>query len=728
MKEINFINVGAKNFKNYKELITYDFINGTINLITGPNGIGKTTIFDILPFTLYGITPSGLRSEDVVNNEVDKDCETYATFKIGEDLYKVERYVKHSKYGDTVLISKNGEKPYKKGQREIVPEVESLICPQKLFMNTVLFGQKVKNFFTDLTDSEQKEIFRKVLQLDDYLLYYDETSKRLKKLNEADISLNNDMNISKNMIGEISSQIKFLISEKEKFNENKETLILELEKDINYLNNQISEKNEFLKTIPLNINEKISEFQIIIASKNNELKDIDINNKKEKDIIIEKVSLKKSEIQNSASETKNEALILKESKLKESIEDRTNCENLKLKLQNSKSNTEKIKQEILSQNSILSKIQKEIIEIEKDLSKDIPICVTCKQKIGEEQINIFKNIKLQKNQEILEINEKLNQLNVELNEENKIMEQFHEQYVNLSKNIIEHEEKINNDYKNVIDDLNNKLKAAAEKIGQFLTDSNLKIDEKYRTLKEDILKNIEKYSNELQILNEKLNLKNTIDNEINNLKSDLKVKNSNLENSKNSKYDSILLEAQTSKFHTLKLEYEKLKQKLSSINIEKEATEFWKNGFSSSGIPSILIDEAVPEMNKRIKKYLEDMGGRYIVSFDTLSETKSGEIRDKISVNVLDTITKSNKRKAFSGGQVRIVDIAVLLTLSDIQNMVQNMKTNVILLDEIFDSLDEENISYVSSILRKICKDKSINIISHTVIDQIEADQIFKLG
>jgi len=130
-------------------------------------------------------------------------------------------------------------------------------------------------------------------------------------------------------------------------------------------------------------------------------------------------------------------------------------------------------------------------------------------------------------------------------------------------------------------------------------------------------------------------------------------------------------------------------------------------------------------MNRKIAYYLERIaGGRYIVSFDTLKATKAGEMRDKISVNVLDTKTKANSRVQFSGGQTRIVDIATILTLGDLQNAIHDMQFNIILFDEIFDALDDENISYVSKLLRSLVDDdKSIFIISHRHIDQIDADE-----
>jgi len=48
------------------------------------------------------------------------------------------------------------------------------------------------------------------------------------------------------------------------------------------------------------------------------------------------------------------------------------------------------------------------------------------------------------------------------------------------------------------------------------------------------------------------------------------------------------------------------------------------------------------------------------------------------------------------------------------------------LFDEIFDSLDEENIGFVSNILGQIKMEKSIYLISHTQVEQLEADEILE--
>jgi len=208
------------------------------------------------------------------------------------------------------------------------------------------------------------------------------------------------------------------------------------------------------------------------------------------------------------------------------------------------------------------------------------------------------------------------------------------------------------------------------------------------------------------------------------LQQDINTLTSQLEREENMEYDETQLNSYITKKHNLRTSIENKNQEI--IQLEKQITihEFWKKGFSSTGIPSMLIDDSIPFMNEKITKYLDLLtNGRYIVSFDTLDETKAGDFRDKISVHVIDTETKANSRVQLSGGQTRIIDIATILTLGDLQANIQDVKFNILLFDEIFDALDYDNATYVSKVLNKLKVDKSIYVISHQHQDQLEPDE-----
>jgi len=729
MKNVKFKKVTMENFCCYKEKTDFIFQDNKVVLITGPNGVGKSSIFNAIPYCLYGSTPSGSKGDDVVNNEAGKNCFISVEFSIDSDDYICSRYVKNSKLGDTVILSKNSV-DIKKGAREVVAEIERILVPQKLFMNTLLFGQKVKTFFTDLTDSEQKDIFRKVLQLDDFVLYYDETSKKLKESVENQSKINNEISINNNLFESIVSNIKLVLENKENFYKKKKEDINILQIEINKLE---SEKKELEKYLAENFSSDIDkDLELINSSINNIQKDIQLNKSEEtneKNSIISSGNLKESELKNSASEIIRNEDEVKNKKIIDVQKEYSD------KLSTMKSELSSLTSELTSLRSLYSTNQKEIekIKIEEHkilsaLNEEKKICPLCNQVVGEENLKYLQNRYEELEKIFSDLKTKSEKITIEGKEKSKYTELLEKQIKEIESELKEKLDKISSDHLLKISEISDKLKSKISLLNSLIKQ---KIDEtikKYENILKDFNDKLLTYLNvkkdiENKILdrNEILNKKQTIDNKINVSKNLLSQKN------KEEFDDSHLnqLYSQRNKIIEKTNELLELKDKLV---LEIEAYEFWKSGFSMSGgsIPSMLIDESIPFMNKKVMEYLDQIGGRYIVSFDTLGKTKAGEFRDKISINILDTLTKANSRKQLSGGQTRIVDIAIILTLCDLQSTVQNMKTNIILLDEIFDALDDQNIGYVSNLLRKMIKDKSVNIISHRHIDQIEADEVLR--
>ena len=101
----------------------YTFRNNGIVSIVGPNGSGKSSFIDILPYTLFGSTTKGNHGDDVVNNKVNKNCHTWTEFKIDDVNYRIDRYHKHTKFGNTVHLYKE-KQLIKNGQKEVKPEIE----------------------------------------------------------------------------------------------------------------------------------------------------------------------------------------------------------------------------------------------------------------------------------------------------------------------------------------------------------------------------------------------------------------------------------------------------------------------------------------------------------------------------------------------------------------------------------------------------------------------------
>ena len=159
-----------------------EFHNSKIQLLIGANGTGKTNLFNSIPVCLYGMTADGRKGEDLVNNKVKKNCYIFLDFKIDDDLYVIKRYIKHSKEGSTVLLYKN-DVLINKGHKEVLPVIESIFMPMRLFINLLYLTQKGEMFIT-LDDSKKKEIFEKMLDLVIYQTYIEKADRKIKDVIE----------------------------------------------------------------------------------------------------------------------------------------------------------------------------------------------------------------------------------------------------------------------------------------------------------------------------------------------------------------------------------------------------------------------------------------------------------------------------------------------------------------------------------------------------------------
>lgn len=180
--------------------------------------------------------------------------------------------------------------------------------------------------------------------------------------------------------------------------------------------------------------------------------------------------------------------------------------------------------------------------------------------------------------------------------------------------------------------------------------------------------------------------------------------------------------------NTLKESADTHKANLAVENEELEILKFWKTGFSDKGIPSMLIDENIPFMNATIKRELEKIApGKFIVSFDTISATKGGDLREKFSVNILNVESGADSHKLLSGGEKRQIDVCCMRVLRLLSEKLYQKSINVTFLDEVLDSLDSDNASIFCQHLKALSTGQNITIITHSMLQDAECDKVLSL-
>ena len=143
-----------------------------------------------------------------------------------------------------------------------------------------------------------------------------------------------------------------------------------------------------------------------------------------------------------------------------------------------------------------------------------------------------------------------------------------------------------------------------------------------------------------------------------------------------------------------------LKEQYSNMSsIYEVASVLLKDG----GIKTTIIKKYLPIMNKLINKYLASMD--FYVSFnldENFNETIKSRFRDEFTY------------ASFSEGEKMRIDLALLFTWRAIAKLKNSMSTNLLILDEVFDSsLDEDGTSDFLKILHSLGNESNVFVISH---------------
>ena len=218
---------------------------------------------------------------------------------------------------------------------------------------------------------------------------------------------------------------------------------------------------------------------------------------------------------------------------------------------------------------------------------------------------------------------------------------------------------------------------------------------------------------ELNLHEEKMTQFNQMSNKISDMNVEIAKINGSLSALKRHS-DQIQLEISTASqkdgdIEKIELELEQMKvdlgiadEKLAAVQEEKDYVDVLREILNDKGAKANIIRKYVPIMNQLINKYLQSMD--FYISFN-LDE----EFNETVKSRFRDTFNYNN----FSEGEKMRIDLALLFTWRDIARMKNSTNTNLLILDEIFDSsLDGQGTDDFFKIIKGLEKE-NIFIISH---------------
>jgi DNA repair exonuclease SbcCD ATPase subunit len=167
------------------------------------------------------------------------------------------------------------------------------------------------------------------------------------------------------------------------------------------------------------------------------------------------------------------------------------------------------------------------------------------------------------------------------------------------------------------------------------------------------------------------------------------------------------------KVANIKVEQGKLQElKQRGVSLYKERSELHELGkyydiaallLKDSGIKTTVIRKYIPIFNNLINTYLTSMD--FFIQFtlnEKFEESIKSRHRDDFSY------------ESFSEGEKQRIDLALLFTWRTVAKMKNSINTNLLILDEVFDSsLDANGTEHIMALLKTVEKDTNIFVISH---------------
>lgn len=166
----------ANNFRSYNHF-KLDFTNplGLVN-VTGSyvskpisTGSGKSTLFMSITFAFFGQLPDGSKGDDVVKQDVGKDCWVSLEFVQYGHTYRIVRYRKDSEHKNKVLLYQDDSDVTLSTNKETDNKILDIIgISFDTFLNSIMFSPERVNSFISGTDKQRKEILEELTNTNIY--------------------------------------------------------------------------------------------------------------------------------------------------------------------------------------------------------------------------------------------------------------------------------------------------------------------------------------------------------------------------------------------------------------------------------------------------------------------------------------------------------------------------------------------------------------------------------
>jgi len=664
------------NFLSYKEPQPLDFRSFSLAVLSGNNGVGKSSILEAITWAIWGQTRAA--SDDELIHQGEQEMWVEFIFEHEGGLYRIVRKRERKKNGgqsflefqtktnkkllfDDVGWQSISEATLKATNEKII---RILKIPYEIFVNSSYLRQGHADEFTIKTPAERKEILSEVLGLN----FYEELSQKARQQARS----------SAEKIKMLTFQIEDLQEQVSRKNE--------VEKQLSQSSNQfkqISKKHQALKEEISRLEKLSREYEIVSERLENLRHQFERLRTEAKNLEAEKIKIL-AEKKSISEQLKNKETILKNFTTLEILEKQNNQANLKFRQQ------AQILQELKGLENLKEKLKEDISRIKK-----IALCPTCRRPMRkEEAIEIAHRLEKEFNQKYgsrwQELHREIKKINYNEAWHTKIQKEIEElsasreqkQILELAENNLQNAEA---NLKKIQERITT-IKKEAEKISH----EGKKLKTKQLKLEKVNVQWQEKRAEEEPIANQVLELQNRLGG----LKQEL-IQIQNAEQELKSRQKEIL-------------DFQK-----EVINYEELAAAFGKKGIQAMIIETALSTIA-EDANELLGKITD---GRMSLKFITQKAKKAAaeedELIETLEIKITDELGERDY-EMYSGGEAFRINFAIRIALSKLLASRAGTHLKFLAIDEGFGLLDSAGRDDLVAAINSIAGDfEKILVITH---------------
>lgn len=629
------------------------------------NGSGKSTLLNSITYAIYGQTSYGLRADDVVNRQEDKDTSVILYLDVDGQSYRIERYRKHKTHKNKVRLFQGNTELTGKSAKDTDTKIQELFgVDYNTYMNSIVQGQGEAEIFSKASDKGKKEILENITNIAVYKKAQDIAKEKVKERILDKQKIDRD------------------IQEVERLLENLHEREAEDKANYQHTLNSIRESEERLERSENELLEHSGSLPEGLEDRLHYLSNERPPEPPNRPETTDKEWALQERLNNAKQHKEAQLERLKDNHRNEITEMKAKRAEIDKQVQPILTNVSVMKNEVARKNSEITRL---------DLSDT---CPSCGQKVDKAHIQ----------QEYERLAGEIQDTEQQIKYTEKI---YNEELIPLIQHMEAEIASKETQYDNLI--------RTTEK--QYNKDiDNLSID--IQTLREDIEEELREayqqaqrdYQERMQERDQLQRTKTAFDSQKHNLEYAIKSERDMLDR---------LHKLPKPKDRTQEIaEYEeKLKESRTEYLACLDKIERYEDVvklYSNAGVRSVVLDLVTPFLNEKANEYMATLSGSDIeILFTTQTTNKDGSISDKFDIEIINS-NGGNLYKANSEGEKKRIDLAISFAIQDLVLSKSDMKTNIALYDEVFEGLDEIGSENVIKLLKdRQQRVESIFVITH---------------